>query len=109
MGEPDGTAVVDLAFGAALVHAVPVDGDHVHARLRPVPQDRLHTRQVAQRERAVEQDDDVLGEADVAGATAFGGPDGDQIPELGDPACPGRLGVADPAGHRARVTGGDMR
>ncbi len=109
MGELDGTGVVDLALGAALVHPVPVDGDHVHAGFRAVPQDRLHTRQVAQRERAVEQDDDVLGETDGAGAPAFGGPDGDQISELGDAAAPGLFGVADPAGHGARAVGGDVR
>ncbi len=109
MGEPDSTIVVDLAFGAALVHPVPVNGDHVHARLRPVPQDRLHTRQVAQRECTVEHDHDVLGETDVPTAPAFGGPDGDQISELGDAAGPGVLGVANPAGHRARLTCGDVR
>ncbi len=109
MGQPDGTSVVDLTFCAALVHPVPVDGDHVHARFRPVPQDRLHTRQVAQRECTVEHDHDVLGETDVPAAPAFGGPDGDQIPELGDAAGPGVLGVADPAGHRARLTCGDVR
>ncbi len=108
VGEPDGAGVVDLAFGAALVHPVPVNSDHVHADIRPVPQDCLHTRQVAQRERAVEQDDDVLGEADVAGAPAFGEPDGDQIPEFGDAARPGLLGVADPAGHGVRLAGGDV-